>query len=127
VGKKLGPRLLGEIGSDSSMFFHVFQPASLAMRGRNRPVSYQYGQIHKVYFRRHCNKFLRHTVHLCGPKLLQATAESRLGPTLAENPLENAGLNTPYNPDFHAKNQLEDGSWVFKFLNSEAGLTKSIT
>jgi hypothetical protein len=24
-------------------------------------VSYQSGQIHKVYLRRHCNKFLRHT------------------------------------------------------------------
>ena len=28
------------------------------------PVSYQSGQIHKVYLRRHCNKTLRHAVHL---------------------------------------------------------------
>jgi transposase len=60
VGKKLGPRLLGEIGSDRSMFS---SSQALQCVAGTAPVSYQSGKIHKVYLRRHCNKFLRHTVH----------------------------------------------------------------
>jgi Transposase IS116/IS110/IS902 family len=61
VGKKLGLRLLGKIGSDRSIF-PARKPCDAWQEPH--PLSYQSGQIHKVCLRRHCNKFLRHTVHL---------------------------------------------------------------
>ena len=61
AGPKIAPRLLGEIGSDRSRFK---DPSALQCLAGTAPVSYQSGQIHKVYLRRHCNKLLRHAVHL---------------------------------------------------------------
>ena len=42
---------------------HV-EPSALQSLAGTAPVSYQSGQIHKVYLRRHCNKVLRHAVHM---------------------------------------------------------------
>jgi Transposase IS116/IS110/IS902 family len=58
-GSELIPRWA--LGSDRSMF-----PSSQALQcvAGTAPVSYQSGQIHKVYLRSHSNKFLRHTVQL---------------------------------------------------------------
>jgi Transposase IS116/IS110/IS902 family len=61
VRPKIAPRLLGEIGSDRSRFE---DPTALQCLAGTAPVSYQSGQIHKVYLRRHCNKLLRQAVHL---------------------------------------------------------------
>ena len=61
AGPKIAPRLLGEIGSDRSRFE---DPTALQCLAGTAPVSYQSGKIHKVYLRRHCNKLLRHAVHL---------------------------------------------------------------
>jgi transposase len=61
AGPKIAPRLLGEIGSDRPRFEDPIPILCLAVTA---PVSYQSGQIHKVYLRRHCNKALRHAVHL---------------------------------------------------------------
>jgi transposase len=46
VGEKLGPRLLGEIGSDRSLYS---DPKSLQCVAGTAPVSYQSGQIYRVY------------------------------------------------------------------------------
>jgi transposase len=61
AGPKLAPRLLSEIGSDRSRFA---DPAGLQCLAGTAPVSFQSGQIHKVHLRRHCDKALRHAVHL---------------------------------------------------------------
>jgi transposase len=61
AGPKIAPRLLGEMGSDRSRFE---DPSALQCLAGTAPVSYQSGQIHKVYLRRHCNKLLRHAVHM---------------------------------------------------------------
>jgi transposase len=61
AGPKIAPRLLGEIGSDRSRFE---DPSALQCLAGTAPVSYQSGQIHKVYLWRHCNKLLRYAVHL---------------------------------------------------------------
>jgi transposase len=61
AGPKIGPRLLSEIGSDRARFE---DPNGLRCMAGTAPVSYQSGQIHFVYLRRHCNKPLRHVVHL---------------------------------------------------------------
>jgi transposase len=132
VGKKLGPRLLGEIGSDRSMFSSSQALQSVA---GTAPVSYQSGQIHKVYLRRHCNKFLRHTVHLWADLSRarspwaqtyyqqqrsrgrsHACAIRALGQRWLKILWKMWVSNTSYNPDFHTKNQLEHGSWVLKLL-----------
>ena len=63
AGPKIAPRLLGEIGSDRARFD---DPSALQALAGTAPVSYQSGQIHKVYLRRHCNKPLRHAC-ICGP------------------------------------------------------------
>ena len=59
---KIAPRLLGEIGSDRSRFE---DPSALQCLAGTAPVSYQSGQIHKVYLRRHCNKPTSCSVTLC--------------------------------------------------------------
>lgn len=61
AGPQIAPRLLGEIGSDRARFD---EPSALQALAGTAPVSYQSGQIHKVYVRRRCNKSLRATIHL---------------------------------------------------------------
>ncbi|MGC2580433.1 MAG: transposase, partial [Terrimicrobiaceae bacterium] len=53
--------MLGEIGSDRARFDDF---STLQCLAGTAPLSYQSGQIHKVYLRRHCNKSLRSAVHL---------------------------------------------------------------
>jgi transposase len=135
VGQKLGPRLLGEIGSDRSMFS---SSEALQCVAGTAPVSYQSGQVHKVYLRRHCNKFLRHTVHLwADPSRARspwaqayyhqqrslgrshACAIRTLGQRWLKILWKMWTSNTSYDPDFHTKNQLKHGSWVLKLLTNE--------
>lgn len=58
---KLGPRLLGEIGSVRAEYPDA--DALMCQVGVS-PVSYQSGQVNKCRLRRACNKVLRATVHL---------------------------------------------------------------
>ena len=104
AGPKIAPRLLSEIGSDRERF----DCNGLQRLAGTAPVSYQSGQIHKVYLRRLCNKSLRATVHLwanlsrqCSPwaevyyQALRARGKSHacalrsLGQRWLEDPLEN--------------------------------------
>jgi transposase len=61
VGPKLGPRLLGELGDDRGRFD---APQALQCYAGTAPLSFQSGQVHRVRFRRACNKTLRASVHL---------------------------------------------------------------
>jgi transposase len=136
VGKKLGPRLLAEIGSDRSMFS---SSQALQCLAGTAPVNYQSGQIHKVYLRRHCNKFLRHAVYLWADLSRarspwaqvyykqqrsrgrsHACAIRALGQRWLKILWKMWVSNTSYNPDFHTKNQIKHGSWVFKLLTPDA-------
>ena len=56
VGPKLGPRLLGELGDDRGRFD---APQALQCYAGTAPLSFQSGQVHRVRFRRACNKTLR--------------------------------------------------------------------
>ena len=133
-GEKLGPRLLGEVGSDRSLYS---EPQSLQCVAGTAPVSYQSGQIHKVPLRRHCNKLLRNSVHLWAnlsrPSSPWAAAcysdqrpsgkkprirPARAGSTLAQGPLEDAANQLLLRSTFHAKSQLEHGYWVLKLLRT---------
>jgi transposase len=61
AGEKLAPRLLSEVGSDRGEYPDV---ESLQCMAGTAPVSFQSGQIRKAYIRWHCNRHLRHVVHL---------------------------------------------------------------
>lgn len=134
AGPKLAPRLLGEIGGDRTRFSDA---AGLQCLAGTAPVSYQSGQIHKVYLRFHCNKALRHTVHLWAN-------QSRLSSPWAAvyyDQLRERGQSharalrclgqrwlkilwkmwqtcTAYDPDLHTRNQLKHGSWVLKIQHA---------
>ena len=130
AGPKIAPRLLGEIGSDRDRFedFNALQ----CLAG-TAPVSYQSGQIHKVYLRRLCNKSLRSTVHLwanlsrkCSPwaevyyRALRARGKSHacalrcLGQRWLKILWKIWQTRQGYDPELHARNQLKHGSWILK-------------
>jgi transposase len=134
AGAKIAPRLLGEIGSDRARFEDFSALQSLA---GTAPVSYQSGQIHKVYLRRHGNKPLGYAVHLwanlsrrCSPwaelyyQALRARGKSHPGALrcLGQRWLKIVWKMWPtrrcYDPELHARNQLKHGSWVLKLQSA---------
>ena len=135
VAETLAPRLLGEVGGDPQRFADT---ENLQCVAGTAPVSYQSGQIHKVRVRYQCNKVLRHTVHLWAACCLrvcpwaqvyysQKRAEGKshacalrcLGQRLLKILWRMIQTRTPYNPEFHAKNQLAHGSWVLQLMRSK--------
>jgi transposase len=134
AGPKIAPRLLGEIGSDRTRFDDF---SALQCLAGTAPVSYQSGQIHKVYLRRHCNKSLRSAVHLwtnltrkCSPwaesyyKALRARGKSHacalrcLGQRWLKILWKMWPTRQCYHPELHARNQLKHGSWVLKLQSA---------
>lgn len=134
AGPKIAPRLLGEIGADRARFA---DPNSLQCLAGTAPVSYQSGQIHKVRLRRHCNKPLRHAVHLWANLSRQSCAWAAVYyDQLRERGKSHAcalrclgqrwlkilwkmwQTSTPYDPETHTRNQLRHGSWVLKIQPS---------
>ena len=130
AGAKLAPRLLGEIGADRARFE---DPSGLQCLAGTAPVSYQSGQIHKVHLRRHCNKPLRHAVHLWANLSRQSCAWAAVYyDQLRERGKSHAcalrclgqrwlkilwkmwQTGTLYDAELHARNQLKHGSWVLK-------------
>jgi transposase len=130
AGPKLAPRLLSEIGSDRARFE---DPCGLQCLAGTAPVSYQSGQINKVLLRRHCNKPLRHAVHLwadlsrksCSWAAVyyehlrkrgksHACALRCLGQRWLKILWKMWQSHTPYDADLHTRNQLKHGSWVLK-------------
>jgi transposase len=128
AGDKLAPRLLSEIGSDRSLFS---DPEILQCLSGAAPISYQSGQIWKVYIRWHCNKHLRHAVHLwancsrktCGWAAAYYKAHRAKGHShacalrcLAKRWLKILWkmwqTNLCYNEQLHHANQVKHGSWV---------------
>jgi transposase len=128
TGRKLAPRLLGEIGSDRTRFE---DPNGLQCLAGTAPVSYKSGQMHLVFIRRQCNKPLRHTVHLWADlsrkscpwaavyydQIRQrgkshACALRCLGQRWLKILWKMWQTRKPYDPDLHARNQLKHGSWV---------------
>jgi len=134
AGPKIAPRLLGEIGSDRARYE---DPTGLQCLAGTAPVSYQSGQIHKVYLRRHCNKPLRHAVHLWANSSrrycawaavyydqLRARGKSHacalrcLGQRWLKILWKMWQTGTPYDSELHTRNQLQHGSWVLKIQSA---------
>jgi transposase len=132
AGSFLAPRLLGEIGGGSGRFESAQHLQGIA---GTAPVSYQSGQIDKVRIRHHCDKFLRHAVHLwsdCSRKACQwaqvyyqkkreegkshACALRCLGQRWLKIIWKMLQTHAVYNPELHAKNQQLHGSWVLSLV-----------
>ena len=131
VGPKLGPRLLSAMGADRKE--HPDAQGLQCLAG-TAPVSYQSGQIRRVKIRWHCDRHLRHAVHLwanCSLKTCTwaaayyaAKREAGKSHACALRCLAQRWLkilwkmwqtHTPYDPEYHARNQQHHGSWVLKF------------
>jgi transposase len=133
AGDKIAPRLLAEIGDDRALF-----PDAQALQclAGTAPVSYQSGQIHRVYLRRQCNKSLRNAVHLWANlsrefcpwaatyyTALRAKGKSHacalraLGQRWLKIVWKMWQTRTVYDADLHARNQLKHGSWVLQLVN----------
>ncbi len=136
AGAKLAPRLLSEIGSDRALFGEA---QSLQCLAGTAPISYQSGQVHKVYMRRHCNKNLRQAVQLFADKSRAQCAWAEIyykalrerGKTHSQSvrSLGQRWLNivwkmwqtrTSYDANFHMLNQMKHGSWVLNLHTQPA-------
>jgi transposase len=134
AAKKLAPRLLSEIGSDRDQFD---DPEILQCLAGAAPVTYQSGQIYKVRIRWHCNKHLRHAVHLwanstvkvCGWAAAYYKAHRDKGQShacalrcLAKRWLKVLWkmwqTKRCYNEELHHADQVKHGSWVVTQLSS---------
>ena len=130
VGEKLGPRLLGSIGANRGQYPEV---QGLQCVAGSAPVSFKSGQMRRVKIRWHCDRFLRHTVHLwadCSRKTCawaaayyQAKRAQGKSHACALRCLAQRWLkilwkmwqtHTPYDPEYHARNQQRHGSWVLQ-------------
>jgi transposase len=130
AGEKLAPRLLIELGDRRERFD---SPEALQCYAGTAPVSYQSGRMNKVHVRWACNKMLRYTVHLWAnlsrPKC--PWAEAYYQQKIAEGKKHATALRclgqrwlkilwkmwhtgTPYNGEFHQRNQIRHGSWVIQ-------------
>jgi transposase len=137
AGAKLAPRLLSELGDDRGLFPDV---DSLRCYAGTAPVSYQSGQVHKVYLRRQCNKYLRCAIHLwadlsrrwCQWAQVYYQQVRQRGKSHAEalRCLGHRWLKiiwkmwqsrTPYDSEFHMRNQLKHGSWVLQMMTKNIG------
>ena len=136
AGDKIAPRLLAEIGDDRALFPDA---QGLQCLAGTAPVSYQSGQIHRVYLRRQCNKSLRNVVHLWANlsrefspwaatyyAALRAKGKSHacalraLGQRWLKIVWKMWQTRTLYDADLHARNQLKHGSWVLQLVNPPA-------
>ena len=140
AGAKLAPRLLAELGDDRERFD---SHEALQCHAGTAPVSYQSGQVNRVYFRRACNTVLRHTVHLWA-NLSRAKcpwAEAYYQKKRKEGQSHACALRclgqrwlkilwkmwqtkAPYDAELHQRNQLKHGSWVIGLMSAQnASLT----
>lgn len=134
IGGKLGPRLLSEFGEDRGRF-----PAYEALQcyAGTAPVSFQSGQIHRVKFRRACNKHLRTAVHLWSDLSRKkctwaqvyyqqkrqegkshACALRCLGQRWLKILWKMWQTKRPYDEQMHMRNQIKHGSWVLALTAS---------
>jgi len=136
AGEKLAPRLLGELGSQRSVFA---DPDSLCCLAGVSPVRYQSGQINKARIRWGCDRVLRHTVHLWADYSRKTSAwaqayylrkrEQGMSHAAALRCLAKRWLkilwrmwqdHQPYNEVLHEQSLRDHGSWVLARIMSNS-------
>jgi len=137
AGPKMAPRLLSEVGDDRTLFPDA---DSLRCYAGTAPVSYQSGQVHKVYLRRQCNKPLRCAIHLWADlsrrwcqwaqiyyQQLRKRGQSHaqavrcLGHRWLKIIWKMWQTRTTYDEALHTRNQHAHGSWVLQLMNHKTG------
>jgi transposase len=135
VAEKLGPRLLSECGDDCGRFE---DHEALQCYAGTAPISFQSGQIHRVKFRRACNKHLRTAVHQWADRSRfqcawaqiyyqqkrregksHACATRCLGQRWLKILWKMWQTKQPYNEQLHTRNQIKHGSWVLALKPSQ--------
>jgi len=135
AGKKLAPRLLGELGDDRDRFE---DGQGLQCYAGTAPVTIQSGKRRFVKLRRACNKGLRTTVHLWANlsraecvwaaayydrKRLEgkshATALRCLGQRWLKIILRMRLDRRPYDEALHLRNMVKRGSWKLALASDE--------
>jgi transposase IS116/IS110/IS902 family protein len=130
AGAKLAPRLLSEIGSDREQYPDA---QGLQCMAGTAPVSFESGKTKRAKIRWHCNRHLRHAVHLwadCSRKFCawagtyyQAQRDNGKSHACALRCLGQRWLKIlwkmwqsrqPYDETVHALNQQRHGSWVLQ-------------
>jgi hypothetical protein len=143
AGDKLAPRLLSEIGADRGQYPEV---QSLQCVAGTAPVSFQSGQVRRARIRWHCNRHLRHAVHLwsdCSRKVCawaqayylaqrqkghsHACALRCLGQRWLKILWKMWQSHTCYDEARHTLNQQRHGSWVLQLQPQKASLTREQT
>ncbi len=138
AGEKIGPRLLGEIGTDRDRFDN---PNALQCYAGTAPVTQasgrRSGKSAYVHIRRACNKRLRRAIHFLAD-LSRTTctwAQVYYRKKRDEGQHHAAALRclgqrwikivwamwrnkTVYDPEMHLRNQVKHGSWVISLLNT---------
>jgi transposase len=128
AGPKMAPRLLSFVSKHTAQCEDV---NALQMLAGTAPVSFKSGEIHRVYVRHHCDKRLRHTVHLWADlsrarcswadayyKAHRERGQSHacalrcLGQRWLKILFKMIETKTPYNEALHTRNQIKHGSWV---------------
>jgi transposase len=130
VGATLGPRLLSGVGANREQYPDA---QGLQCVAGTAPVSFNSGQMKRAKIRWHCDRFLRHTVHLWAGCSLKSCAwaaayyaakrKDGMSHACALRCLAQRWLkilwkmwqtHTPYDPEYHARNQQRHGSWVLQ-------------
>lgn len=132
AGSKLAPRLLSELGDQRDQFP---SSESLQKHAGTAPLSFQSGQIHRVYMRRGVNRFLRNAVHQWSDKsrkqcvwaqLYYQTQRKRgkshacalrsLGQRWMKILWKMWQEKSRYDEARHTRNQTQHGSWVIQLV-----------
>jgi transposase len=135
-GKKLAPRLLGELGANRELFPSA---QSLQCYAGTAPVTRQSGKRCVARIRHMCNKVLRTTVHLWADESRHkcAWAQAYYQHKKGEGKSHAQALRClgqrwlkilwkmwqdrkPYDEALHARNQTQHGSWVIGLLPKPA-------
>lgn len=145
IGGKVGPRLLGEIGTDRGRFEN---PESLQCYAGTAPVTFATGKRTKknaaVFMRRACNLHLRQAIHFLSDLSRKACAWAQVyyqkkrdegqGHASALRCLGQRWIKilwsmwrngTTYDADLHQRHQIAHGSWVIKLMADNEPATAS--
>lgn len=133
AGGKIGPRLLGEIGTDRDRFD---DPQALQCYAGTAPVTQATGKRSNVHMRRACNLNLRQAIHFLADLSRRtctwaqvyykkkkddghkhASAVRCLGQRWIKIVWAMWRNKTAYDPELHLRNQVKHGSWVVSLLN----------
>lgn len=147
AGGKIGPRLLGEIGTDRGRFE---SPEALQCYAGTAPVTQATGKRSKknapVFMRRACNLNLRQAVHFLAnlsrttcawaqvyyqkkrdKEHEHASALRCLGQRWMKILWAMWRNKTKYDPDLHQRNQVAHGSWVIELMTANEPSTAGTT